>query len=151
MRIDIEKTLREGGMLEATLAMGTLEWEEGAEIEVRPVSLKGRLTRVRRGCEFQADLLGGVTLECVRCLQSFSLDLAFAHAGESQIQGADCDLYPCKDGKVDLAVIAREQIYLHIPLKPVCLDLCQGLCLTCGEDLNRGPCRCGDPAHVRVV
>ena len=74
-----------------------------------------------------------------------------AHAGESQIQGADCDLYPCEDGKVDLAAIVREQIYLHIPLKPVCHDLCQGLCLTCGEDLNRGPCRCGDPAHVRVV
>lgn len=163
MRIDIEKALRDGGIVEASMPIGSLEWERGLELATEPVHLKGRLSRLSRGYDFQAHLNGGLGLECVRCLSAFSLPLSFdfhlvfvkgedkTGAGESQIQQTDCDLYPCVEGKVDLASVIREQMYLQIPLKPVCSDHCRGLCVTCGESLNLGPCRCAQPSDVRVV
>ena len=162
MRIDLEKTVQQGGRLEATIPLGDIEWERGQEIPVGPVELRGTLSRVRRGYELDATLSGHVTLGCVRCLESFEHPLSFPFhllfvererpaSGETQVQAADCDLYPHAAGKVDLASVAREQIYLQLPLKPVCREGCRGLCVTCGEDLNRGTCRCSAQSGVRVV
>jgi uncharacterized protein len=163
MRIEIEKVIEQGGGVDATLSLGSLDWERGSAIETAPATLKGSFVRANKGYEFDATLAGGVTLECVRCLEAFPLALSFdfhllfvrgeeqRHAGETQLQPADCDLFPCPEGKVDLEAIAREQIYLHLPLKPICSGACQGLCQVCGDNLNRGPCRCGKPATVRVV
>lgn len=161
MHVEIEKIVRQGGLVEITTPVGPLEWERGTELAASPVTLKGRLSRVRRGYEFDATLEGALTLECVRCLESFAFPLSFGFHlllitsedqphGETQIQEGDCDLYLCPNGKVDLAAVAREQIYLQIPLKPVCTEACRGLCLSCGESLNRGPCRCSEPANERV-
>jgi uncharacterized protein len=162
MRIDLEKVMDQGGRLAATLPIGELEWERGREIPIGHVDLEGTLGRVRRGFELNAALKGKVTLECVRCLESFEHPLSFpfhllfvtaerSEPGETQLQAGDCDLYPHTDGKVDLSAVAREQIYLQLPLKPVCREGCRGLCPTCGEDLNRGACPCGAPSNMRVV
>jgi uncharacterized protein len=162
MRIDLEKVVQQGGRLDATLPIGTIEWERGLEIPVEPIVLKGTLVRARRGFELDATLAGRVTLPCVRCLESFEHPLTFPFhltfiegerpaAGETQLQPGDCDLYPHADGKVDLAAIAREQVYLQLPLKPVCREACRGLCPACGEDLNRGACSCSAQSNVRVV
>lgn len=163
MRFEIEKTLEQGGEIEADLILGGLEWDGGAPLETGPSHVRGHLERARVGCEFDAQLTGTVTLECVRCLERFphQVDSPFhltfvkkevpAHSGESKIEDADCDLYPAPDGRVDLDAIVREQLYLQIPLKPVCAASCRGLCKTCGENLNRGPCRCVRPDSVRVV
>ena len=162
MRVDLEKVIEQGGRLEATLPMGDLEWERGQEVPVGPVELTGTLTRVRRGYELEATLAGAVTLGCVRCLESFEHPLSFPfhllfvgaerpQPGETQLQAGDCDLYTHTEGKVDLAAVAREQVYLQLPLKPVCREGCRGLCPSCGEDLNRSTCRCADQSNVRVL
>jgi len=36
----------------------------------------------------------------------------------------------------------REEILLSFPAKILCSDSCKGLCVRCGADLNREPCRC---------
>jgi len=162
MRIDLEKTVQQGGRLDATLPLGDIEWEGDQVLQVGPVALKGTLSRVRRGYELNATLSGRVSLVCVRCLESFEHPLSFPfhllfvererpESGEAQVQPADVDLYSHESGKVDLTAVAREQIYLQLPLKPVCREDCQGLCATCGEDLNRGTCRCSAQSSVRVV
>lgn len=162
MRIDLEKTVQQGGRIHATLPIGEIEWERGQEIPVDPVVLKGTLARVRRGFDLDATLTGRVTLTCVRCLESFEYPLVFPfhlmfvegerpEAGETQVQAGDCDLYAHANGKVDLSAVAREQLYLQLPLKPVCRESCRGLCPACGEDLNHGTCRCSAQSNVRVV
>lgn len=164
MQIDLEKAVREGGSLEAKIPPLILDWDGVKPIDAGPALLRGRLLRVRRGFDFAADLVGSLMIDCVRCLEPFQIDLAFdfhllfilgeaapAEGHEHQVQEAECDLYPCEDDKVDLFNVAREQMYLHVPLKPVCRESCLGLCLVCGENLNQSPCRCGQPARVRVV
>lgn len=165
MHIDLERTVHEGGRLEARIPATALVHDDRNAPPTDDTLLTARLERVRRGFDFHGAIESGLTLECVRCLEPFHLDLGFefhltlvpadkvvdSTTGEHQIQEADCDLYPFIAGKVDLAAVAREQIYLQMPLKPVCEESCRGLCSSCGDNLNRGPCRCAVPARVRVV
>jgi uncharacterized protein len=47
-----------------------------------------------------------------------------------------------RGGQLDLAGVALEQVFLEVPMKPVCKDECKGLCDQCGADLNESPCTC---------
>jgi len=43
---------------------------------------------------------------------------------------------------IDLGEMFREQVYLSIPSQILCDKSCQGLCQTCGTDLNQNRCDC---------
>ncbi len=36
----------------------------------------------------------------------------------------------------------RETVLLGLPMRPLCREVCAGLCPRCGEDRNLGSCRC---------
>lgn len=38
--------------------------------------------------------------------------------------------------------ILRDNLVLSLPLKPLCLENCKGLCVNCGENLNHRDCGC---------
>mgnify|MGYP000003282166 FL=1 len=42
----------------------------------------------------------------------------------------------------DISEIVRESILAALPMKILCRDDCRGLCLKCGQNLNRGQCDC---------
>ncbi len=44
--------------------------------------------------------------------------------------------------EVDLGPALYEELALRIPAFPLCRPDCQGLCATCGADLNAGACGC---------
>ena len=104
--------------------------------------------------ELQARLGANLSLRCVRCLEPFphSVSCRFAltlvsrpiefATGESEISAEDSALFHCPEGKADLTEIAAEQLYLALPLKPICDEGCQGLCPTCGANRNRIECAC---------
>jgi uncharacterized protein len=49
---------------------------------------------------------------------------------------------------LDLSEVLRQDALLATPMHVVCDDECRGLCPTCGQNLNEGPCDCppeGDP------
>jgi len=43
---------------------------------------------------------------------------------------------------IDLTEAIRQNTLLAIPIKPLCLEDCAGLCQNCGHNLNLGPCDC---------
>ncbi len=43
---------------------------------------------------------------------------------------------------IDLEQIMREQFYLAMPMKPLCMPDCKGLCPACGINRNRETCSC---------
>ena len=45
--------------------------------------------------------------------------------------------------------MVREQIFLTVPMKPLCREDCQGRCPRCGADLNAGACGC-PPAEAET-
>ena len=50
------------------------------------------------------------------------------------------------EGKIGLEDLAIEQLYLNLPLKPVCSTACKGLCPTCGSNRNVTDCGCAREA-----
>lgn len=47
----------------------------------------------------------------------------------------------------DLTDELRQSIILSLPSYPVCRQDCQGVCATCGKNLNEGPCTCDHAEH----
>jgi uncharacterized protein len=106
----------------------------------------------------QFRLVGGVqtTLElpCSRCVEPFtspvdaSFDLRYhprtqnVGEGEREVEEDDLSTSFYEDETIDLGQLIREQLYLSLPMKPLCRDACNGLCPQCGTNLNRGTCDC---------
>ena len=91
-------------------------------------------------------------LPCSRCLESFTLpvdapfDLRYhphtENAGEDEREIEEDDLTTAfyENDQIDLDHLMREQFYLALPMKPLCRESCQGLCVVCGTNLNRETC-----------
>lgn len=156
--------------IDRELPLGDLEGESGEPIRVRSAVLRAVAQRTGRGMELEGRLAARVELTCSRCLEPFEaaldepLFLILVAAAESTDEGAwpggpretvveaqddDAAVFEAEGGRADLRRIATEQIYLNLPLKPVCADSCRGLCPTCGANRNRIECGCrsalGDP------
>lgn len=70
---------------------------------------------------------------CGRCLNKFN----------SEISAKICHFYEKDDApELDISEDVREDLLLEIPMNPTCSDNCRGLCLKCGQDLNKKTCKC---------
>ena len=93
-------------------------------------------------------------LTCGRCLEPYRMpvdaafELRFLPAtempteDERELQEEDVDISYYRDDQIDLNELLREQFYLALPMKPLCVDGCRGLCAQCGTNLNTGTCTC---------
>jgi uncharacterized protein len=97
--------------------------------------------------------------QCARCLESYDFDLetgfsfvlvprseAFGDA-EPGVEDADLSFY--EGDEIDVSPLLREQMLLALPTQALCRPDCQGLCPSCGANLNADACDCheetGDP------
>lgn len=129
----------------------------GAEEDYRVVEPVGLAADVHKDHE-KVRITGraGTTLElaCSRCLEGFrvpvdaTFDLLYlpavpaSGAGEQEVAEDDLATSYYRDGVIDLADLVREQLFLALPMKPLCQDACRGLCPECGTNLNAGSCAC---------
>jgi uncharacterized protein len=96
-------------------------------------------------------------LECGRCLEAFEIPIdspfelryvpAPAAAGdaveaEREVNEDDLTTAFYQEEAIDLGELMHEQFVLSLPMKPLCTEACQGLCLQCGTNLNKGTCDC---------
>jgi uncharacterized protein len=91
------------------------------------------------------------SLECVRCLKVFELqvkspfDVYAERAGTGRKRDEEAlerdEYMKFHDGrKLELGEAAREVLLLELPIAPHCRDDCQGLCPVCGADRNVESC-----------
>lgn len=138
--------------------------KEGIELDVRDLlpaddtllSIRGLIKVEKVGSEImvKGDLKAAVNLECSRCLRNFGGDLSIpvdvVYHPVEELTGADhhevtsdeLDLDFYSGDELDISRLLKEQIALNIPMKPLCNDLCRGLCPQCGTDLNMSTCSC---------
>ena len=93
-------------------------------------------------------------VECGRCLEPLPVpvdgrfdllylpEAAGPESDEQELADEDVDTAYYRDGIIDLAELVREQLYLALPMKPLCREDCRGLCSVCGTNLNTGSCTC---------
>lgn len=141
------------------------DWEERQEVRVEtlerpellslgPVAWRGRLVFVDPGYLLRGRLSYEQTLACNRCLKPFTervdpdVELLLevgppaAGAGEHELHERDMGTVYLDDEVLETEPVFQEQLQLNIPMKPLCRPDCQGLCPTCGADLNVERCAC---------
>lgn len=100
--------------------------------------------------------------ECSRCLApvALALDAPIEVAlfprgeepepdehGEVAAEDMGVDTYDAEE--VDLSHVLHDEVFLGLPMNPLCSEACAGLCGTCGENLNARACRCEPDIDVR--
>ena len=162
MFIDINEIEREGISFDRRLDLSFMTVAGADALRVVAASLSGRAEREDVGIILTARLVARTELACSRCTEPFEVefDLPFrltlvpekagSEAGEELSE--DASLFYAREGKADLAQIAAEQIYLNLPLKPVCKGECKGLCPRCGANRNVTDCGCpGESVDPRLA
>ena len=96
-----------------------------------------------------------ITFDCDRCLEnytmqlddSFKLDVEYAASSnlepaEHEISPTEMDMIYLQEPVIDIFEILSQQVFLMIPEKHLCRELCKGLCSQCGANLNTETCDC---------
>ena len=153
MFLDFNEIPAEGMALDRSVELAELR-DGGDRLLVGPARLVGRARSTERGIEFDGRIEATARLECCRCLDPFEAPLTADFSlvvvsdatefgsGEQRTDPQDMRLFYASSGRVDLREMTREQIYLNLPLKPLCRADCAGLCPTCGANRNRIECPC---------
>ncbi len=133
---------------------------EDPDLEFADARVTGTVSLSKHGHDIlvRGQLSGHLDLACSRCLEPFShpvvaeFDLLLVPAPDTvagedeELSSADLDLDYYTGEVVDLESLLREQIILMIPVKPLCDEICKGLCPQCGANLNRETCSCRSEA-----
>ncbi|GAB4503835.1 MAG: DUF177 domain-containing protein [Anaerolineales bacterium] len=122
-------------------AFDNLQFED--DLTLRAFEGQAMIGRTPQGLIVQAHFEATTSLECVRCLEAFDLQLhldmteMYAFSRKSV---AESGLLLPEDAHIDLQPLVREYALLELPIKPLCKPDCKGLCPICGENLNQINC-----------
>ncbi len=94
-------------------------------------------------------------LSCNRCLAGFPLqidsvfhliyevaDMENHHLKEIDLSAVELDVVELMEPVLDLEDIARQQLYMAVPVRQICSEQCLGICPECGNNLNDSTCGC---------
>ncbi|MBE0415266.1 MAG: DUF177 domain-containing protein [Dehalococcoidia bacterium] len=100
------------------------------------------LLRTDRGIFVSGTLEITVKAVCSRCLSSFDQSLT-PEIEEEYLSKAEEGAFTINENEeIDLSEAVRQYLFLALPMKPLCRPDCAGLCPSCGQNLNLGPCGC---------
>jgi uncharacterized protein len=153
MFIDLNTIGSEGLSFTRSVRLHGLEGPSRESIPDLDAQLEGTIVPAPGGAELNARLGVTVPLLCSRCLETFPWDVrtdfawrVLRHDPDAASRDAEADdeasILVAPEGKIGLADLASEQLYLNLPLKPICNPACKGLCPACGTNRNLGACGC---------
>jgi len=109
------------------------------ELDLKDLIGTARVTRTAQGLLLQVRMKATVQAQCVRCLEEFEqpLNIDFTELyAFSPNSITESGLMVPETGKIDLAPLIREEMFVAIPIGPLCREDCRGLCSICGEPLD---------------
>lgn len=114
------------------------------------VQMQGQAIYVGGSISVSIELSTELEVECSRCLKTMVSPVRISESFELReepergFQGVLLDEFSYEHGvnELDLMPCLERLISGSLPSKPLCRADCKGLCPTCGQDLNAGPCPC---------
>jgi uncharacterized protein len=133
MKISIPKIPAEG--LEILQTYNPQEWEmERDDLKViAPIKAVAFIRQENDNLFVQITVTTSFELECARCLKKFEIPVEEKFNLDYNIKSKTT---------LDIAPDIRQEMILEYPIKPLCHELCKGLCPVCGKNLNEGKCEC---------
>jgi len=128
--------------------------DEQAYRVVAPVELEFDIHKDKVRFRLVGGLRADLELSCSRCLEPyrFPVDVRFdqrylpaseaSTEADREVEEDDLETSYYRDDQIDLSELMREQFYLALPMKPLCVEECKGLCPMCGTNLNTNACTC---------
>ena len=149
--LDIKQPLDQDWLKDILRDIGeTEEWRFSA-----PISLDLKVTKASRNVFVQGNIVTNLIIKCSRCLKEFdypilihNLKYTFCPTEDKRIiddlelSSEDLEFSFYLGEEIDISQVILEQVILDVPFKPLCHDLCRGLCYQCGMDLNKDECKC---------
>lgn len=65
-----------------------------------------------------------------------------AYSAPTGSTGQEMEVQTLEKDYIELEEVLKEQVYLQLPVQPLCKEDCKGICATCGQDQNVEPCQC---------
>ena len=111
------------------------------------------MIKVQRGILVSATLtVLGVPLDCSGCLTKFVKEIKIEFQEEylplvnlktNRPLPADEDVFRINNRMMlDITEAVRQYTETAIPIAPKCREICAGICVYCGKDLNQSTCTC---------
>jgi uncharacterized protein len=134
----------------------TIENDENVDSDIirSPVRINLRVEKVGTEVMISGNLTAEADLQCSRCLNNFHnlfiipVDVVYHPVDElkgdenHEVAADELDMDFYAGDELNMHNLINEQIVLALPMKPLCSELCKGICPLCGKDLNAGPCGC---------
>ena len=129
-------------------AFGDDPWGPAAEEVQDPVELDLHLDAVVEGVLVRGSIGFHVRLACARCLVpqdvTYTVEVAelFQDPTKREDDDEDDPGYELVDDltAIDLSTLARDALIVDLPVRVLCDEACQGLCVECGADRNQVDC-----------
>ena len=128
-------------------------------VPVAPAEGHVKLVRTRDGVLVTGELETVLEVNCSRCLEAFDLpvEIEIEEEFKSKVDlrtGAHLPVTEEDEAAtliddrhiIDLSEVVRQNLLVALPITAVCREECKGLCPTCGQNLNEGPCNCESEA-----
>ncbi|MBT0665792.1 DUF177 domain-containing protein [Geobacter pelophilus] len=122
-----------------------------------PLSLEFSIVREYDHIRVEGVVSVNVTLACSRCLAAYETGLKSEFTifyskskdrftPDEEVELGEKELVSAyyEGDEIDVAPEIADHVLIELPLKPLCTTSCQGLCSTCGADLNTTTCRCSE-------
>lgn len=114
-----------------------------SDLRFQNITGKIRISRTQQGLFADGIFQASVEQNCVRCLsdyiQPLSTEFSELYAFKNSLASESGLVIP-EDGNIDFAPIISEYLVIEVPIKPLCMPECKGLCPICGENLNLRVC-----------
>jgi uncharacterized protein len=146
----------EGITYHFSLTGAALGIDDPAMAVVQPIDLDCQFVKVSRDIVVHGTLRSAVRLSCSRCAEDFVLPLTLpleavylpvldlASQRAQALEDDVTDVYPYTESAIDLTEMVRDKLFLSIPLQPLCMAGCRGLCPACGVNRNAVLCQCAE-------
>lgn len=134
MKINIDRIPESGLQLEESYQPQTLDLDRGDITFTEPINISALAKKGINNLSVRLTIEGTMHFNCGRCLEELSTPL---------FREVQLNFLIENQREIDIIGNLREEIMLSYPLKPLCRADCQGLCSTCGQNLNKGRCNHG--------
>jgi uncharacterized protein len=112
-----------------------------------PLTIDLRLDSLSAAIVASGRVRGRWRAVCSRCLTPLEADFDLALREVFEEDPIEDETYPLRQDEIDLEQPLRDLVVPELPLVPLCDEDCQGLCPSCGANLNEAGCECGSELH----
>ncbi|MFI3210581.1 MAG: DUF177 domain-containing protein [Peptostreptococcaceae bacterium] len=125
----------------------------GNEYKIKDqIKVDGKISNVSKGLYLKLKFDFVLIDNCSRCLIDVEVPTKYSIEGfliKGNVDDVDFedDVFLFDGQDLDLSDIINQTIDFEIPLSTLCDEECEGLCLTCGINLNDEVCSCNQSAN----